>query len=140
MDLFGEKETESGKGQAHRPLADRMRPKNLGEFVGQLHLLGEDGLLRHAIASDRLVSMIFWGPPGSGKTTLARLIAAETKSHFETFSAVLSGVKDIRAVIEEAKAQLQQGKKRSSSWTKSTVSTRPNRTPSFPTWKTASSP
>jgi putative ATPase len=111
MDLFGEKETESGKGQAHRPLADRMRPKNLGEFVGQLHLLGKDGLLRHAIASDRLVSMIFWGPPGSGKTTLARLIAAETKSHFETFSAVLSGVKDIRAVIEEAKAQLQQGKK-----------------------------
>ncbi len=111
MDLFGEKEPESGQGQTHRPLADRMRPKTLGEFVGQQHLLGEDGLLRHAVASDRLVSMIFWGPPGSGKTTLARLIAAETRSHFETFSAVLSGVKEIRAVIEEAKVQLRQGKK-----------------------------
>ena len=90
-----------------RPLADRMRPETLEEFVGQSHILDRGGLLRKAIEEDRLFSMIFWGPPGSGKTTLARIIAGETKSHFATFSAVLSGVKEIRAVIEEARAELE---------------------------------
>jgi putative ATPase len=90
-----------------RPLADRMRPETLDEFIGQSRLLGEGSLLRHSIREDRLFSMVFWGPPGSGKTTLARIIAGETKAHFETFSAVLSGVKEIRAVIEEAKTQLE---------------------------------
>jgi putative ATPase len=85
-----------------------MRPETLDDFIGQSRLLGEGSLLRHAIQEDRLFSMIFWGPPGSGKTTLARIITGETKAHFETFSAVLSGVKEIRAVIEEARLQLQQ--------------------------------
>jgi len=79
-----------------------MRPRNLDEYVGQGHLLGVESLLRRAVAEDRLFSVIFWGPPGSGKTTLARILAGETKSHFIGFSAVLSGVKEIRAVVDEA--------------------------------------
>jgi len=84
------------------PLADRMRPRTLGEFVGQGHLLSPGTLLRRAIDEDRLFSMILWGPPGSGKTTLARIIAHETKAHFVSLSAVLSGVKELKTVIEEA--------------------------------------
>jgi len=103
MDLFDQSEKEIEK--AARPLAERMRPKTLEAFVGQTHLLGKDGLLRRAIEEDKLFSVIFWGPPGSGKTTLARIMATEKKSHFETFSAVLSGVREIRAVIDEAKTQ-----------------------------------
>ncbi len=108
MDLFDQKEKES----PGRPLADRMRPQTLSEFIGQSELLAPDSLLRRAIQEDRLFSMIFWGPPGSGKTTLARLIANETRSNFQTFSAVLSGVKEIRTVIEEAKVQLKQGNRK----------------------------
>ncbi len=104
MNLF-DQENEKGELVA-RPLADRMRPDSLAEFAGQSHLLGSDSLLRRAIEEDRVFSVIFWGPPGSGKTTLAQIIARETKSHFETFSAVLSGVKELRAVIAEAKSQL----------------------------------
>jgi putative ATPase len=89
-----------------------MRPETLDDFIGQSHLMGPGSLLRHAIDEDRLFSMIFWGPPGSGKTTLARLIARERKSHFETFSAVLSGVKEIRTVIEEARRQLSRHQKK----------------------------
>ena len=110
MDLFDQQGREA-EGTV-RPLADRMRPETLQEFVGQSHLLGKDSLLRRAIEDDNLFSVIFWGPPGGGKTTLARIIANETKSHFETFSAVLSGVKEIRAVIDEAKAQLRYHQKR----------------------------
>ena len=88
------------------PLADRMRPRNLGEFVGQEHLVGEGKILRSFIENKELVSLIFWGPPGVGKTTLALIIANAMNAHFVTFSAVLSGVKEIRAVIEEAKEQL----------------------------------
>lgn len=101
MDLFDQNNTKSDLS----PLADRMRPQTLAEFVGQPHLLGEGSLLRRAIEEDRLFSMIFWGPPGSGKTTLAHVIAQETKSHFVSFSAVLSGVKEIRAVVDEAASQ-----------------------------------
>ena len=82
-----------------------MRPKSLDEFVGQSHVLGKEGLIRKAIEKDRIFSMILWGPPGCGKTTLARLIANETGSYFVHFSAVLSGVKEIRSVIEDAKNQ-----------------------------------
>ncbi len=102
MDLFDQQDS----SLPGRPLADRMRPRTLDEYIGQSDLLAPDSLLRRAIREDRLFSMIFWGPPGSGKTTLARLIANETRSNFQTFSAVLSGVKELRAVIEEAKNQL----------------------------------
>jgi putative ATPase len=85
------------------PLAERMRPQNLSEYIGQPHLLGQGCLLRSAIAEDKLFSMILWGPPGSGKTTLARILANETKSNFVSFSAVLAGVKEIRAVIDDAR-------------------------------------
>ena len=88
-----------------QPLAERMRPQSLDDFIGQNHLLAKDTLLRHAVEEDRIFSVIFWGPPGCGKTTLARIIANETQSYFETFSAVLSGVKEIRQVIERAKTE-----------------------------------
>ena len=87
---------------AYEPLASRMRPKDLSEFVGQEHLLGEGKILRKIIMSDNLTSMIFWGPPGVGKTTLARIIATKTKSEFVTFSAVTSGIKEIKKVMEDA--------------------------------------
>ncbi|RPJ75688.1 MAG: replication-associated recombination protein A, partial [Desulfobacteraceae bacterium] len=93
------------EAEAARPLAERMRPRRLEEVIGQGHLLGEGGLIRHAVRTDRVFSMILWGPPGCGKTTLARIIAGETRAHFAHFSAVLSGVKEIRAVIEEARNQ-----------------------------------
>ncbi|WP_281628101.1 replication-associated recombination protein A [Traorella massiliensis] len=89
------------KGQS-APLASRMRPRNLKEFAGQTHLLGEGKMLRRLIESDQISSMIFWGPPGVGKTTLARIIANQTKSAFIDFSAVTSGIKEIRAVMQRA--------------------------------------
>jgi len=89
------------------PLADRMRPRTLEEFVGQAHLVAPGRLLREMIDCQRLHSLILWGPPGSGKTTLALLIARSTQAHFVHFSAVLSGVRELRDVIAEAKDQLQ---------------------------------
>ena len=87
---------------ASAPLAERMRPRTLDEFVGQQSLVSRGRPLRQAIEQDRLQSIILWGPPGTGKTTLARLIATATRSHFIAFSAVLSGIKEIRAVMAEA--------------------------------------
>lgn len=89
-------------GEALQPLADRLRPQSLGEIAGQQHLLGPGKVLRRLIEQDHIASMIFWGPPGVGKTTLARVIARQTKSKFIDFSAVTSGIKDIRSVMIEA--------------------------------------
>jgi putative ATPase len=101
MDLFSS--TTSDRAQA--PLAERQRPQRLDDMVGQLHLIGNEGILRRLIEQDQLSSAIFWGPPGTGKTTLARVIAQTTRSHFVAFSAVLQGVKDIREVVAKAQQE-----------------------------------
>jgi putative ATPase len=94
-----------------RPLASRVRPQSLDEFVGQKHLIGKGKVLREMIEHDRVSSMIFWGPPGVGKTTLAKIIANQTQSEFINFSAVTSGIKDIRNVMKEAEERRQLGEK-----------------------------
>jgi putative ATPase len=91
-------------GGTYRPLADRLRPQSLEEYVGQSHLLGAGAPLRRALESGRPHSMILWGPPGTGKTTLARLVATASRAEFIALSAVLAGIKDIRAVVEQAKS------------------------------------
>jgi putative ATPase len=96
--------------ESFRPLADRMRPRNLSEFHGQLRIVGASSPLRQAIESDRLHSMIFWGPPGTGKTTLASMLASHSGAAFIRLSAVLAGVKEIRAAVEQARALRQQGR------------------------------
>ena len=107
MELF-----EAAKKTAeNRPLADRIRPERLEEFIGQEHLLKPGRFLRTMIEKDRLQSLIFWGPPGTGKTTLASIIAKSTRSRFLSFSAVLSGVKEIRQVIQEAEEERIQGRR-----------------------------
>src|SRR2546421_9108246 len=88
------------------PLAVRMRPRTLDEFVGQEHFLGPGKLLRRMLEADRLTSVIFYGPPGTGKTTLAQLVATYTKSHFEEMNAACVGVKEVRKVIDDAKDRL----------------------------------
>ncbi|MBT3336693.1 MAG: AAA family ATPase [Anaerolineae bacterium] len=101
-DLFDHKMQENLRKEA--PLAARMRPRTLDEYIGQEHIVGEGKLLRRAIEADRLfASIILWGPPGTGKTTLAQIIANQTESHFETLSAVLDGKPRLREVIHEAK-------------------------------------
>ena len=93
------------------PLAFRLRPESLDEFVGQQHLLGEGKILRRLIESDNISSMIFWGPPGVGKTTLARIIAKRTKAEFIDFSAVTSGIKEIRTVMQQAESNRMYGER-----------------------------
>lgn len=100
QDLFSQQE------EALRPLADRMRPRTLDEFVGQQHIVGEGKLLRRAILSDRLQSAIFFGPPGTGKTTLASIIASSTGAAFAKLNAVSSGVKELRTILDEAGQRL----------------------------------
>ena len=88
-----------------KPLAERMRPKNLKDYAGQQHLIGEGSLLFQSILSGKIPSLILWGPPGVGKTTLALVIAAELKRPYHLLSAISSGVKDVREVIEKARRQ-----------------------------------
>lgn len=107
-DLFGTDEVE--KAPPGRPLADRLRPKTLAEVVGQEHLTGPDGALSRMIASGSLGSMIFWGPPGTGKTTVARLLAGETSLAFEQISAIFSGVADLKKVFETARLRRTNGR------------------------------
>ncbi|WP_461224716.1 replication-associated recombination protein A [Lacticaseibacillus suihuaensis] len=105
MDLF------ESAGQALQPLASRMRPQSLAEFAGQAQLVGPDAVLTKLITQDEIPSMIFWGPPGVGKTTLAQIIARQTKAAFVNFSAVTSGIKEIKKVMEEAETNRKLGQK-----------------------------
>lgn len=97
--------------QFHEPLSARLRPQTLNEFFGQQHLIGENKILFNIISSDKIPSMIFWGPPGVGKTTLANIIAKSTSSYFINFSAVNSGIKEIKQVMNEAEAKSQYGQR-----------------------------
>ncbi len=101
MDLF----EQTAQNNNNTPLAERMRPQTIDEVVGQQHLLGKGKLLRQLIENDQLASIIFWGPPGTGKTTLGRVIANTTKSRFVFFSAVLGSIKEVREIVAEAKQQ-----------------------------------
>ena len=99
----------AGTGSREAPLAERMRPRTVEEYFGQQHLLGVGKPLRLAIENDDAASMIFWGPPGVGKTTLAKIVAVRTQASFIEFSAVLSGIKEIKAVMVEAEKAAQFG-------------------------------
>jgi putative ATPase len=106
-DLFRSEKTEPAK---NRPLADRLRPELLEEVAGQEHLVGPDGPLRRMVDGGHLSSLILWGPPGCGKTTLARILAKHTDLHFEQLSAIFSGVGDLRKVFDSARLRAQNGK------------------------------
>jgi putative ATPase len=110
MSLF--EKSEAANFEAVKPLAARMRPRTLEEFVGQRHFLGPGKLLRRLLRADRLGSLILYGPPGTGKTTLARLLASESRSRFRQLSAVTSGVKDLRAILDEARDEIATGGRR----------------------------
>src|SRR5438270_8173612 len=109
MDLFARAAAKDRRGQ---PLAERMRPETLAEFVGQAQLLGPGKLLRRALDGKELPSLILWGPPGTGKTTLARLLANEAHAHFVAMSAVMAGVKDLREAVADAAARRDQQRER----------------------------
>src|SRR3712207_9469426 len=104
MDLFDESRSESLTRRA--PLAERLRPKRLDEVVGQAHLTGEGGPLRAAVERGRIGSLVLWGPPGTGKTTLARVLAGTVEEEFVPLSAVTSGVKDMRTALDGARERL----------------------------------
>jgi putative ATPase len=104
-DLFSFSDDDMGLKGPKEPLADRMRPRSFDEFVGQDHIVGKGRLLRRAIEADQLTSIILWGPPGTGKTTIANIIAHETRAVFVTLNAVLDGIKELRDVVDEAEAR-----------------------------------
>jgi len=133
-DLFSDAASE--RMSASAPLAQRLRPRSLDEFVGQEHVLGEHSALRLAIAEDRVRSSIFYGPPGTGKTTLARIVATTTGAEFEELSAVSATVKDVREVLARARTgSAARDGERSSSSTRSTGSTRRSRMRSCLRWR-----
>ena len=110
--LFDDKEDrQQGSGKTpEAPLADRLRPRQLSDIVGQDHLVGAAGTIGRMVAAGRLSSIILWGPPGTGKTSLARLLADQTELHFKAISAVFSGVADLKKVFAEAEMRFQSGK------------------------------
>jgi len=110
-DLFAQDPKKAIEEDAARPLADQLRPRSLDEVIGQTHLLGPDGTLRRMIASGRLGSLILWGPPGTGKTTVARLLADQIGYRFEQISAIFSGVADLKKVFEKARFERLSGHK-----------------------------
>src|SRR5882672_984309 len=116
MSLFDNTPPEAGeptrdRPDSKRPLAERMRPERLEDYIGQEHILGPGKPLRRQIERDEMSSVILWGPPGTGKTTLARLIARRTRCEFIPFSAVLSGIKEIKAVMADAERLRRAGRR-----------------------------
>src|SRR3977135_1714791 len=109
MSLFAPIPKQDSSTPGARPLADRMRPRTLDEYVGQEHLVGSGKPLRTQIERDDIGSLIFWGPPGTGKTTRAQIIARLTKAEFVEFSAVLTGIKEIKQVMADAERAKQYG-------------------------------
>jgi putative ATPase len=109
MDLF---DRALDQDDAQKPLAERMRPRRLEDFVGQEHVLGPGSALRRAVEADQLPSLVLWGPPGTGKTTLARIVAAKTGAFFVPFSAVLGGVKEIREIVDAARQRKKMSRRR----------------------------
>jgi putative ATPase len=136
-DLFDQRRQELTEREA--PLAARVRPRTLDEFVGQEHIVGPGRLLRRAIQADQLSSVIFYGPPGTGKTTIARIIANTTRAHFIAINAVLAGVNDIRQAIAVAQERAAVRPAHILFVDECTASTRRNRTPCYPGWRTAPS-
>jgi len=134
MDLFAQNNTDTPK--EFKPLAERVRPRSLLEYVGQEHLVGAGQVVQRAIETDQLFSMLFWGPPAVGKTTLARIIASETQSDFHGISAVTAGVADLKRIIQAAKIIVKCAiSARFCLLMRFTVSTKCSRMRSFIVWK-----